>query len=138
MRYVLDIEPKPQSRPRFGKKRAYEDRDMLAWKRRFMYLLKAKRPTMIEKGPIAVLLTFYVYPPQYLAKSKGRAEALRNEEIYVDKRSDIDNYAKAALDASNKILYTDDGQVAALSAQKLYSLQPRIEIEVFKLEETKV
>ena len=28
MRYVLDIEPKPQSRHRFGKKRAYEDRDI--------------------------------------------------------------------------------------------------------------
>lgn len=133
MRYVLDIEPKPQSRPRFGKKRAYEERDMLAWKRRFMYLLKAKRPAMIEKGPIAVLLTFYVYPPQYLAKSKGRAEALRNEEIYVDKRPDLDNYTKAVWDCSNGILFKDDGQIAVDGNQKLYSLNPRIEIEIFEL-----
>ncbi|MDT2756953.1 RusA family crossover junction endodeoxyribonuclease [Enterococcus asini] len=133
MRYVLDIEPKPQSRPRFGKKRAYEDRDMLAWKRRFMYLLKVKRPAMIEKGPIAVLLTFYVYPPQYLAKSKGRAEALRNEEIYVDKRPDLDNYTKAVWDCSNGILFKDDGQIAVDGNQKLYSFNPRVELEIFEL-----
>lgn len=133
MRYVLDIEPKPQSRPRFGNKRAYEDRDMLAWKRRFMYLLKAKRPSMIEKGPIAVLLTFYVYPPQYLAKSKGRAEALRNEEIYVDKRPDLDNYTKAVWDCSNGILFKDDGQIAVDGNQKLYSFNPRVELEIFEL-----
>ncbi|WP_303220389.1 RusA family crossover junction endodeoxyribonuclease [Enterococcus asini] len=133
MRYVLDIEPKPQSRPRFGKKRAYEDRGMLAWKRRFMYLLKAKSPAMIEKGPIAVLLTFYVYPPQYLAKSKGRAEALRNEEIYVDKRPDLDNYTKAVWDCSNGILFKDDGQIAVDGNQKLYSFNPRVELEIFEL-----
>ncbi|WP_311833757.1 RusA family crossover junction endodeoxyribonuclease [Enterococcus asini] len=130
---MLDIEPKPQSRPRFGKKRAYEDRDMLAWKRRFMYLLKVKRPAMIEKGPIAVLLTFYVYPPQYLAKSKGRAEALRNEEIYVDKRPDLDNYTKAVWDCSNGILFKDDGQIAVDGNQKLYSFNPRVELEIFEL-----
>ena len=106
---------------------------MLAWKRRFMYLLKAKRPSMIEKGPIAVLLTFYVYPPQYLVKSKGRAEALRNEEIYVDKRPDLDNFTKAVWDCSNGILFKDDGQIAVDGNQKLYSFNPRVELEIFEL-----
>ena len=67
---------------------------------------------------------------------KKRLE-LESETIYVDKRPDIDNYIKAILDCSNEILFKDDGQVAALSSQKLYSLNPRIEIEITSLEENK-
>lgn len=55
--------------------------------------------------------------------------------MFVDKRPDLDNYIKALLDASNGILFKDDGQVAAMSAQKLYSLDPRIEIEIYELED---
>lgn len=67
---------------------------------------------------------------------KKRLE-LESEIIYVDKRPDIDNYIKAVLDCSNEILFKDDGQVAALSSQKLYSLNLRIEIEITSLEENK-
>lgn len=68
---------------------------------------------------------------------KKRRLELESEAIYVDKRPDIDNYIKAVLDCSNEILFKDDGQVAALSSQKLYSLNPRIEIEITSLEENK-
>lgn len=133
MRYTLNIEPKPQSRPRFGNGRAYEKSDMTAWKHRLGYLLKAQHPECIESGPIAVLVTFYIYPPQRILKAKKYEEMLRDERIYVEKRPDLDNYLKAVWDCSNGLLFKDDGQIAVTSAQKLYSLKPRIEIEIFEL-----
>lgn len=58
------------------------------------------------------------------------AQELANETLYVDKKPDIDNYFKAVTDALEGILYKNDGQIAAVTMQKLYSLNPRTEIEV--------
>lgn len=135
--YTLHLEPKPQSRPRFGRNRAYEDREMTQWKRNCVSQLRLLNPKIIPNGPVYVSMTFYIYPPKRIAEVKKKRLELESEIIYVDKRPDIDNYIKAVLDCSNEILFKDDGQVAALSSQKLYSLNPRIEIEIISLEENK-
>lgn len=135
--YTLHLEPKPQSRPRFGRNRAYEDGKMTQWKRNCVSQLRLLNPKIIPNGPVCVSMTFYIYPPKRIAEAKKKRLELELEAIYVDKRPDIDNYIKAVLDCSNEILFKDDGQVAALSSQKLYSLNPRIEIEITSLEENK-
>lgn len=140
MKYTLDIAPKPQSRPRFTRQgRAYELAEMKRWKQELAMLLAMRKPKRIEKGAIYVAVTFYIRPPQTISKVKTK-HPVSNEElekIYVDKKPDIDNYVKAVLDASNGLLFKDDGQIAALTTQKLYSLNPRIELEITKLEESK-
>lgn len=136
-RYTLHLEPKPQSRPRFGRNGTYEDKKMKQWKRNCESQLRLMNPKIIEKGAIFVSMAFYIYPPKRIAKVKKKRLELESEAIYVDKRPDIDNYIKAVLDCSNEILFKDDGQVAALTSQKLYSLNPRIEIEITSLEENK-
>lgn len=135
--YTLHLEPKPQSRPRFGRNRAYEDGKMTQWKRNCVSQLRLLNPKIIPNGPVYVSMTFYIYPPKRIAEVKKKRLELESETIYVDKRPDIDNYIKAILDCSNEILLKDDGQVAALSSQKLYSLDPRIEIEIYELGENK-
>ncbi len=135
--YTLHLDPKPQSRPRFGRNGTYEDKKMKQWKRNCESQLRLMNPKIIEKGAIFVSMTFYIYPPKRIAEVKKKRLELESEAIYVDKRPDIDNYIKAVLDCSNEILFKDDGQVAALSSQKLYSLNPRIEIEIISLEENK-
>lgn len=137
MIYTLNIEPKPQSRPRLGRYVTYEERTMKRWKWTCQQQLALLKPNLLEKGALYVGLTFYIYPPKRLATVKKHRLALETESIYVDKRPDIENYVKAVLDASNGILYKDDGQIAALSTQKLYSLQPRIELEIYPLGFTK-
>lgn len=137
-KYILQIEPKPQSRPRFTRNgRTYELKEMTDWKRAFSQSLRSNRPKMIEKGPVTLLVTFYVFPPQSISKIKTKHPRTNEEleRIFVSKKGDIDNYSKAVLDAANGILYKDDGQISVLSAQKLYSLNPRIELEIEKLEE---
>lgn len=135
---IIPIAPKPQSRPRFGRLKSgrtitYEEHDTKSYKENVAYTVKATKRSKIEAGPIAVVIHFYIYPPGYLLKAKRKAEDLRNERIYCDKKPDIDNYVKAILDASNGILYKDDGQIAVLVTQKIYSLNPRTELELIKL-----
>ena len=45
-------------------------------------------------------------------------------------KPDADNYAKAALDACNGIVFSDDCQVVDLVVRKLYGTDPKLVIEV--------
>lgn len=129
---TIPLSPKAQARPRFNSfnKRAYEDSAMTAYKRSVKYHVMSCKPKLIETGPIGVSITFFVYPPKYLLTKKKMAQELANETLYVDKKPDVDNYFKAVTDALEGILYKNDGQIAVVTMQKLYSLNPRTEIEV--------
>src|SRR5699024_11012696 len=59
----------------------------------------------------------------------------KNHVIRPTVKADIDNYTKAILDSCNGILWRDDSQVVSLIANKYYSDNPRIEIEVDKIEQ---
>lgn len=135
MKIVIRLQPKAQSRPRFSKWGTYEESSMKEWKSNFKTMLKLQRPRLIEQGAISLIITFYVKAPQYIVKKKSNQEDLLHERIYVDKRPDLDNYLKAVMDAANGILYKDDGQIAVIACQKLYSLKPRIEIEIEMVDE---
>ena len=133
MKYTIPIDPKPQSRPRFtsqGFRRAYEKADMKAYKRAVAYHVMSQNPKKIEKGPVAITVRCFIYPPKYILNVKSKRRALEEETMSVDKKSDLDNYFKAITDAVNGILYKDDGQIARMSATKVYSLNPRTEIEI--------
>jgi Holliday junction resolvase RusA-like endonuclease len=48
-------------------------------------------------------------------------------------KPDLDNVAKAVLDALNGVIYADDKQVIKLVAEKRYSLEPRVEVYVHEV-----
>lgn len=60
---------------------------------------------------------------------------MKLERKYCDKKPDLDNYFKAVTDAAEVILYKNDGQIAVMVCQKLYSMRPRTELEITSLEE---
>ena len=132
MKLTLNIEPKPQSRPRFTRQgRAYDDQKMKAW-RNHCQLLVANQymgQDMLE-GALRVRARFYIKPPQYLSKVKKYHQALLDEVIPVGKKPDIDNYEKALYDSMSGIVFKDDGQIALHDVGKFYSLNPRIEVEI--------
>lgn len=138
MKLILEIEPKPQSRPRFARRgnftTTYEDKGMKAW-RSHCSLLVAKQYTAkpILEGALRAKVRFYIKPPQYISKIKKNQQALLDEVIPVDKKPDIDNYEKALYDSMSGIVFKDDGQIALHDVGKFYSLNPRIEVEVNKL-----
>lgn len=138
MKLVLNIEPKPQSRPRFARRgnftTTYEDKSMKAWRNSCQLLIANQYMGQpILEGALRARLRFYIKPPQYLSKVKKYHQALLDEVIPVDKKPDIDNYEKALYDSMSGIVFKDDGQIALHDVGKFYSLNPRIEIEIEKM-----
>ncbi|EGO2747763.1 TPA: RusA family crossover junction endodeoxyribonuclease [Enterococcus faecalis] len=139
MRIILPIEPKPQSRPRFARRgnyvQTYEDSAMRAYKQKVKAYLRKTKPELIEKGAIFTHITFYIAAPKSLLSSKKKRLEVELERKYCDKKPDLDNYFKAVTDAAEGILYKNDGQIAVMVCQKLYSIRPRTELEITSLEE---
>ncbi|MGF0086831.1 RusA family crossover junction endodeoxyribonuclease [Streptococcus hyointestinalis] len=139
MKLVLNIEPKPQSRPRFASRgnftTTYEDKGMKAWRNQCRLLIATKymsQPILV--GALRAKVRFYIKPPQYISKPKKNQQALLDEVIPVGKKPDVDNYEKALYDSMSGIVFKDDGQIALHDVGKFYSLKPRIEVEVEVME----
>jgi len=49
---------------------------------------------------------------------------------YPSVKPDLDNYAKAILDALNGIIWLDDAQICSLQITKSYNLKPTISVEI--------
>ena len=139
MKLVLNIEPKPQSRPRFARRgnftTTYEDKDMKAWRNQYRLLIANQYMGQpILEGALRAKVRFYIKPPQYIAKVKKNQQALLDEIIPVGKKPDVDNYEKALYDSMSGVVFQDDGQIALHDVGKFYSLKPRIEVEVEVME----
>ena len=139
MKLVLNIEPKPQSRPRFARRgnftTTYEDKDMKSWRNQCQLLISNQyigQPVL--EGALKARVRFYIKPPQYISKVKRNQQALLDEIIPVGKKPDIDNYEKALYDSMSGIVFQDDGQIALHDVGKFYSLNPRIEVEIEVME----
>lgn len=85
-----------------------------------------ERPPLDE--PVSVVVTAYVAPPKALSKKK-RADAL-DGLLKPLTRPDLDNYAKAALDGCNAIIFRDDSLVTDLIVRKRFSERPRLTITI--------
>lgn len=78
--------------------------------------------------PVSLVVTAYVAAPKSLSKVK-RAAAMDGTLKPVT-RPDLDNYAKAALDGCNAIIFRDDSLVTDLIVRKRFSERPRLTITV--------
>ena len=139
MKLTLNIEPKPQSRPRFARRgnftTTYEDKDMKAWRNQCRLLIaNLYMGQPILKGALRARVRFYIKPPQYISKVKKNQQALLDEVIPVGKKPDVDNYEKALYDSMSGLVFQDDGQIALHDVGKFYSLNPRIEVEIEVME----
>ena len=70
------------------------------------------------------VVAFYAIPSSW--SKRKQLQALNGEVI--PGKPDLDNVAKAVLDALNGVVYQDDKQVIKLVAEKRYSYDPRIEV----------
>ena len=137
VKLVIKIEPKPQSRPRFSSRGGMvrEDRAMKSWRRACSLLIANQcRGHDPLEGVLRAKVGFYIQPPQYISKPKKNQQGLIDETMPVGKKPDLDNYIKSVLDSANGIIYQDDGQIAELVAKKVYSFNPRIELEIERMD----
>jgi Holliday junction resolvase RusA-like endonuclease len=85
------------------------------------------------EGPVSLHVTAHLQVPQSWSKKK-QSSALSGE-LLPTSRPDVDNYAKAVLDALNEVVFRDDSQVVMLIASKQYSERPGLSIKVAAIQE---
>lgn len=132
MKFELPNEPISQQRPRLSKWGVYnpQAKQKQAAKWRIAEQMVAGGHIKAPEGPIEVNLRFHMPVPRSLRSEA--ANALEGQWCF--KGKDVDNLAKFALDVLNKIVYEDDRLVSKLTCEKIYSQEPRVEIEVNQLE----
>ena len=132
---VIPGPPHSQGRPRStivnDHVRVYEPKTSRAWKGMAAEVMALHARGRKLEGPLFVSI-LAVFP---LPKSSERKRTMPHREWHV-KRADVDNIAKAVLDAANGVLWHDDGQVARLRIDKIVAAQgeePRVVMEVGRL-----
>ena len=133
--YTVIGTPKPQSRPRFFRNKAgymgtYSPKT--DWFNIvYAETLKQKQINLNNQqlnGALSIKLCFYMPIPKSISKKK------RATLKFVTKKPDIDNLAKAVLDAINYTnLWEDDSHISHIESSKVYGEEPRCEICIEEL-----
>jgi Holliday junction resolvase RusA-like endonuclease len=137
MQIVFDVpgDPKGKGRPRFARRgkftKVYTDQKTLDYE---TVIKMCAQTAMGSAKPIEAPVGVYLYvrlpiPQSY---SKKRKEACLNGSERPTKKPDIDNVAKAFLDAMNGTVYLDDTQVIEMHVKKLYSEVSGVDVMVME------
>jgi Holliday junction resolvase RusA-like endonuclease len=116
--------PIPKGRPRAyhaGEHiRMYTPATTADWERSIREQARVHRPAQLLDGPLAIELTFYRLRP----KSAPRRITLPAT------RPDLDNLAKAVLDALRGVIYRDDAQIVDKLLRKRFGDPPGVTVLV--------
>jgi Holliday junction resolvase RusA-like endonuclease len=130
VQFIVPGEPQGKGRPRFGNGRTYTPAKTIAYEK----LIARKAAEAMRYFPDGVTaLPCYVRIDAYkgIPKSWTRAKRLRAMDgLEIPGKPDLDNVAKAVLDALNGVVYADDVQVTRLLVTKQYSMEPRLVVTV--------
>lgn len=127
LNFSLPIAPVPKARPRISRYGTYTPIKTKNFEDQVRWLVKK---TIGSQQPLETALEVFLYfrlsvPASY---SKKRREAcLCGLEKPILKNGDLDNYAKAVLDAFNGLVYKDDCQIVELHLTKVYDVKEGID-----------
>lgn len=97
----------------------------------FLSIVQKHAPETPYAVPLQLDLRFYFTRPKSHYKSGKNAHLLKDSPPeYHTSRPDADNLIKFVMDALNKIYWKDDSYIVSLNVQKMYSENPRTEIEL--------
>lgn len=144
--FLIPFEPKPQARTKAtirGRHAAvYEDPKMARWRKKVTDFVKQNYDGDFYDLPIRLDVTFYMKAPKKMAeppkprsrqKKKDEYAMFIAEKIPHDKKIDLDNLEKSLYDSISKseIVWKDDCLIVEHTTRKLYSPNPRIEVNIF-------
>jgi len=137
MSIVFDVplEPKGKGRPRFSRHgkftKVYTDQATLDYETAIQVCAgKAMGSQKPLETPLSVFL--YIRLPIPQSYSKSRKTACLDGSERPAKKPDIDNVAKAFLDAMNGTIYLDDTQVVGLYIKKVYSAVAGVDVAIME------
>jgi len=128
MQIVFEVEgiPKGQPRPRAfarnGKARVYDPGTAEAWKAAIALAAKPHKPATPLEGPVYVKIANRMPRPKAHFGTGKKANTLKGTAPFHHvSKPDLDNLAKAALDALTELgFWRDDAQICGLIATKIY------------------
>ncbi|QBX15787.1 holliday junction resolvase [Streptococcus phage Javan213] len=123
----------------------YEDPKMARWRKKVTDFIKQNYIGRYFDGAIRTKVTFYMKAtkkmqelpkPRSGKKKKDEYARFITETIPYDKKIDLDNLEKSLYDSISKaeIVWKDDCLIVEHTTRKLYSPNPRIEIEIEEFE----
>lgn len=126
--------PFVQKRARVGRRGTYDPtgrkKGRFQWKAALK--MREKGLVRIDNEPIGVEMAIHV--PFQKNASKRQQKALESKLSMV--RGDIDNYVKAVFDALNGLAYLDDRQIVSVVATTHRSVNPRVELKIYPIEDS--
>ena len=135
MEYKLTIQGTPvaKGRPRLGRYGTYTPKKTQEYEEyiKACWIAEFGRICPIDK-PLAVKLVFYMPIPKSATK-RARNEITQGILKHT-KKPDLDNMAKAVLDALNRLAYKDDSQIYSLTLYKTYDDTPCIIVTIKEMD----
>lgn len=129
--------PVAQGRPRassYGGKITMHDPKKSKEYKQYVKLAAAQHaPEQLLDEPLHLIVKVFRPIPKSFSKKKTQ-EAITGVLRPITK-PDTDNYLKGVKDALNGVIWRDDSIIVDTSVSKYYSDKPRIEVEVYTLEE---
>ena len=141
MKFIFNLEPVAQARPRFTSRPYPHEYDPPSVKRFKKQLNAIATKQMAEKGikPFdeAIEVNMVIYRP--IQKSISKVEHKRRNlgTVLPIVKPDVDNYIKSIWDALNGAVWSDDNKITDTIVKKRYSDDPRIEIEITRMQDKK-
>jgi len=131
--FIVYGQPQGKARPRFTRTgRAYTPKKTADYEDEIRLMAKAAMGiTEPLETPIAAYI--YISMPVPQSYSKKRSKDCLDGFERPTKKPDLDNVAKAFLDACNGIVYKDDSQVVSLHVTKVYGDTASVQV-LFKEE----
>jgi Holliday junction resolvase RusA-like endonuclease len=125
--------PIGKGRPRFRRTKnfvqTYTDSKTAAWEETIKTVAKsAMGDTPPLESPVSVFVYFGLPVPS--SYSKKRTTACLEGREAPSKKPDLDNMAKAVLDAMNGVVFKDDSQIINLHLKKVYSIEVGVNVLV--------
>ena len=133
--FIVPGEPIAQGRARFSARngfvRAYDPRKSSDYKAYVATIARETYPLEPIDSAVELTLNFYMPIPKSFSKAKRTAALAGNIRPVV--KPDIDNLAKATMDAITGICFTDDKLIVSCKLDKYYSAEPRTEVKVWEV-----
>lgn len=130
---TIDIKPLPQPRPRFARRgnfvTTYDTPKIKTYKKHIEIVVRnemASKNIRATERPLIINLIFTFAPPKSYPKYK--VKEVMSGKIKYTKNVDVDNLAKAVMDAINGVAYQDDRQVIELGVKKQYGEKDTVKI----------
>lgn len=137
IQFTVYGEPIAQARPRAttinGHVRMYDPKKSSDFKDYVKLVASEKAPEILLEGALEMTVRIYRPIPKNFSKRKTtQAEA---GVFRPTTKPDVDNYIKAVKDALKNVIWKDDSQVVSLTVGKWYSQKPRVEVQIYPIEE---